>query len=39
VGVFAAAEAQITRRLAVCAGSRGPGNTHLIKGLYDDVLA
>lgn len=31
----AAAEAQITGRLAVCAGSCGPGNTHLIQGLYD----
>lgn len=31
----AAAEAQLTGRLAVCAGSRGPGNTHLIQGLYD----
>ncbi|RBY78625.1 pyruvate dehydrogenase [Blastococcus sp. TF02-09] len=35
-GAFAAAaEAQITGRLAVCAGSCGPGNTHLIQGLYD----
>jgi pyruvate dehydrogenase (quinone) len=35
-GAFAAAaEAQLTRRLAVCAGSCGPGNTHLIQGLYD----
>ena len=31
----AAAEAQLTGRLAVCAGSCGPGNTHLIQGLYD----
>ena len=31
----ASAEAQITGRLAVCAGSSGPGNTHLIQGLYD----
>ena len=31
----AAADAQITGRLAVCAGSCGPGNTHLIQGLYD----
>ncbi|MDG3012021.1 pyruvate dehydrogenase [Rhodococcus sp. D2-41] len=31
----AAAEAQITGRLAVCAGSCGPGNLHLINGLYD----
>ena len=35
-GAFAAsAEAQVTGRLAVCAGSSGPGNTHLIQGLYD----
>ncbi|MET8047274.1 MULTISPECIES: pyruvate dehydrogenase [unclassified Streptosporangium] len=35
-GAFAAAaEAQITGRLAACAGSCGPGNTHLIQGLYD----
>src|SRR5258705_9917798 len=35
-GAFAAAaEAQITGRLAVCAGSCGPGNTHLIQGVYD----
>lgn len=31
----AAAEAQLTGRLAVCAGSCGPGNTHLIQGLMD----
>ncbi|MGV9678678.1 pyruvate dehydrogenase [Nocardia sp. NPDC003482] len=31
----AAAEAQIAGRLAVCAGSCGPGNLHLINGLYD----
>ena len=35
-GAFAAAaEAQLTKKLAVCAGSCGPGNTHLIQGLYD----
>src|SRR5919206_1097405 len=35
-GAFAAAaEAQVTGELAVCAGSCGPGNTHLIQGLYD----
>ncbi|MBT2206615.1 MULTISPECIES: pyruvate dehydrogenase [Actinomadura] len=35
-GAFAAAaEAQTTGRLAVCAGSCGPGNTHLLQGLYD----
>jgi len=31
----AGAESLITGRLAVCAGSCGPGNTHLIQGLYD----
>lgn len=31
----AGAEAQITGSLAVCAGSCGPGNLHLINGLYD----
>jgi pyruvate dehydrogenase (quinone) len=31
----ASAEAQITGRLAVCAGSCGPGNTHLIQGIFD----
>jgi len=36
VAAFAAgAEAHITGKLAVCAGSCGPGNTHLINGLYD----
>jgi pyruvate dehydrogenase (quinone) len=36
VGAFAAgAEAQLTGKLAVCAGSCGPGNMHLINGLYD----
>ena len=36
VAAFAAAgEAQITGQLAVCAGSCGPGNLHLINGLYD----
>ena len=35
-GAFAAgAEAQLTGRLAACAGSCGPGNLHLINGLYD----
>jgi pyruvate dehydrogenase (quinone) len=32
---MAAAEAQLTGKLAVCAGSCGPGNLHLINGLYD----
>ncbi len=36
VAAFAAgAEAYLTGTLAVCAGSCGPGNTHLINGLYD----
>jgi pyruvate dehydrogenase (quinone) len=35
-GAFAAAaEAQLTGRLAVCAGSCGPGSVHLLQGLYD----
>ena len=31
----ASGEAQLTGKLAVCAGSCGPGNLHLINGLYD----
>ena len=31
----ASAEAQLTNHLAACAGSCGPGNLHLINGLYD----
>ncbi|GAB3496628.1 pyruvate dehydrogenase [Amycolatopsis cihanbeyliensis] len=31
----AGAEATLTGRLAVCAASCGPGNTHLVQGLYD----
>lgn len=31
----AGAEAHLTGNLAVCAGSCGPGNLHLINGLYD----
>ncbi len=31
----AGAEAQLTGELTVCAGSCGPGNLHLINGLYD----
>ncbi|MDT9685401.1 pyruvate dehydrogenase [Streptomyces sp. TRM76323] len=31
----AGAEAQVSGRLAACAGSCGPGNLHLINGLYD----
>lgn len=35
-GAFAAgAEAQLSGKLTVCAGSAGPGNLHLINGLYD----
>src|ERR1700678_4325462 len=34
-GFAAAAEAALTGELAVCAGSCGPGNPHLINGLYD----
>ncbi|MBB6146720.1 pyruvate dehydrogenase (quinone) [Silvibacterium bohemicum] len=36
VAAFAAgAEAALTGEIAVCAGSCGPGNLHLINGLYD----
>jgi pyruvate dehydrogenase (quinone) len=36
VAAFAAgAEAHLTGELAVCAGSCGPGNLHLVNGLYD----
>jgi pyruvate dehydrogenase (quinone) len=31
----AGAEAQLTGEIAVCAGSCGPGNLHLINGLFD----
>ncbi len=35
-GAFAAgAEAHLTGEIAVCAGSCGPGNLHLINGLFD----
>ncbi|GAA1857732.1 pyruvate dehydrogenase [Pseudonocardia ailaonensis] len=35
-GAFAAgAQAQLTGRLAVCAGTVGPGSVHLLNGLYD----
>src|SRR3954447_19150067 len=35
-GAFAAAaDAALTGRLAVCAGSCGPGNLHLVNGLFD----
>src|SRR6476619_2674243 len=36
VAAFAAgADAHVTSNLAVCAGSCGPGNLHLINGLFD----
>src|SRR5438132_12455019 len=36
VAAFAAgAEAHLTGELALCAGSCGPGNLHLINGLFD----
>ena len=36
VAAFAAgAEAHLTGQLAVCAGSCGPGNLHLVNGLFD----
>jgi pyruvate dehydrogenase (quinone) len=36
VAAFAAgADAAVTGSIAVCAGSSGPGNMHLINGLYD----
>jgi pyruvate dehydrogenase (quinone) len=36
VAAFAAgADAELTGKLAVCAGSCGPGNLHLINGLFD----
>ena len=36
VAAFAAAgEAHLTGSIAVCAGSCGPGNLHLINGLFD----
>src|SRR6476661_1157730 len=36
VAAFAAgADAHVTGSLAVCAGSCGPGNLHLINGLFD----
>ena len=34
-GFAAAAEAALTGELAVCVGSCGPGNLHLINGLFD----
>jgi pyruvate dehydrogenase (quinone) len=36
VGAWAAgAEAQLTGRVTMCAGSAGPGHLHLLNGLYD----
>jgi thiamine pyrophosphate-dependent acetolactate synthase large subunit-like protein len=35
----AGAEAHLTGELAVCAGSCGPGNLHLINGLFESPLA
>jgi pyruvate dehydrogenase (quinone) len=36
VAAFAAgADAHLTKKIAVCAGSCGPGNLHLINGLFD----
>ena len=38
VAAFAAGtDAHVTRSLAVCAGSCGPGNLHLINGLFDSA--
>lgn len=34
-GAFAAGAEKLTGKLAVCAGSCGPGHVHLINGLYD----
>src|SRR5438309_8454967 len=31
----AAGQAKLTGRLAVCAGTTGPGSTHLVPGLYE----
>ncbi len=35
----ASAEAQLSGNLAVCCGSSGPGNLHLINGLFDAQLS
>src|SRR6202453_5377570 len=34
----AAGQAKLTGRLAVCAGTTGPGSTHLVGGLYEASL-
>ena len=38
VDTLAGAGAHLTGRLAVCADSCGPGNLHLINGLYAPIL-
>src|SRR5215831_11248005 len=35
VAAFAGADAHLTGSLAVCAGSCGPGNLHLVNDLFD----
>jgi thiamine pyrophosphate-dependent acetolactate synthase large subunit-like protein len=34
----AAGQAKLTGRLGVCAGTTGPGSTHLVPGLYEAAL-
>src|SRR6266481_8585924 len=34
----AAGQAKLTGRLGVCAGTTGPGSTHLVAGLYEAAL-
>src|SRR5215831_4948385 len=34
-GLAAAGQAKLTGRLGVCAGTTGPGSTHLVAGLYE----
>src|ERR1700735_5168575 len=34
-GLAAAGQAKLTGRLAVCAGTTGPGSNHLVAGLYE----
>ena len=34
----AGAEAQLSEKLAACAGTSGPGHVHLINGLYDGAM-
>jgi pyruvate dehydrogenase (quinone) len=33
----ASAQAKFTGKLAVCAGTTGPGSTHLVSGLYENI--